>query len=108
MQLGQCVRNGSKVERISIFAFSDENHLAIILAHELGHALGIEHVDGDGALMSAVEEGSKASTQLKLTERDVAALRKALKSTSGSPLLRPRADQTRTDFAAKERGWGRG
>ncbi|MBX7131939.1 MAG: matrixin family metalloprotease [Fimbriimonadaceae bacterium] len=90
VQLGQCVRRGSVVERIEVFAFSDENHLAIILAHELGHALGIEHVEGDGALMSAVEEGSKAPTQLKLTARDIGALQKAQKSSLVLPSPAPK------------------
>lgn len=78
IQLGRCVLDGSLVIGITIYAFSDEDHLAIVLAHELGHALGIEHVEGDGALMSAIEEGSDAAMELRLTERDREALRRAL------------------------------
>lgn len=70
----------SGFESITVFVVEDEDHLAFILAHELGHALGIGHVEQDSsALMSPYaqhEEGE--GYQLRLTESDVAALREAL------------------------------
>lgn len=65
-----------QVDAISIYSFHNEAHLAVVLAHELGHAVGVEHVEGDDALMSAVERGNRIPTNLELTARDRAALAK--------------------------------
>lgn len=73
----------TNVEVISIFAFQGLDHLTFILAHELGHALGLDHVEGDGALMSAVEDGRRTPNKLAATDRDLAALARALESVAG-------------------------
>jgi Matrixin len=86
--LGEChftqVTNGAQVSvtinGISIYSFHNEKHLAVVLAHELGHAIGVGHVDGDDAIMCAVENGNRIPTELTLTDRDRSALREALKS----------------------------
>jgi len=36
---------------INVYKFSDNNELVAVLAHEFGHALGINHVEEPGALM---------------------------------------------------------
>ena len=76
--IGQCRKRGGEVEDVTVYAFRNLDHLAIVLAHELGHALGVEHVEGDGALMSAVEKGRRSATELRLSSRDREALRKVL------------------------------
>jgi hypothetical protein len=77
--VGDCLISGSRATRITIFAFDDANHLAVVLAHEFGHALGLHHVEGDNALMSAVERGDSLENDLRVTARDRAELRRALR-----------------------------
>jgi archaellum component FlaC len=36
---------------INVYKFSDNNELVAVLAHEFGHALGINHIEQEGALM---------------------------------------------------------
>jgi hypothetical protein len=38
-------------DRINIYTFSDKNELITVLAHEFGHALGIDHVETSESLM---------------------------------------------------------
>ena len=37
---------------IRIFHFESEEHLSLVIAHELGHAIGIEHTGVEGSLMA--------------------------------------------------------
>jgi len=76
--VGQTLRRGDQVESITVYAFKDLNDLTLILAHELGHAIGLGHVTGHGAIMSAVENGETGSSHLQLTDRDKSALRALL------------------------------
>lgn len=47
----------SGAREIQIFQFDDRAHLRVVLAHELGHAMGLGHADEDeGAVMSPEHE----------------------------------------------------
>lgn len=68
---GEYIRDTNGIV-INIFEFDDMNQLVRVLAHELGHALRLEHLDNSKAIMYYLNEGINK----KLTVDDLVALKK--------------------------------
>jgi len=63
-------------ERINVYQYADENKLLRVMAHEFGHALGLDHVSDPQAIMYMVNAGDGTS----LTAADVAELKRVCTS----------------------------
>jgi uncharacterized protein YukE len=63
-------RSGRKIR---IYHYTDSNELRLVLAHEMGHAMGIEHVSNPMSVMYHLMNGQNRQ-ELKLTPQDIEAL----------------------------------
>ncbi len=52
------------LQKIDIYEFSSQDELIRVLAHELGHALGLEHVDDKDAIMYKLNQSSNDKVTL--------------------------------------------
>lgn len=55
---------------ISIYKFSDDRELVAVLTHELGHALGIGHVEGESSVMYYLLEDSNSAPVLSVKDME--------------------------------------
>jgi len=63
------VKGDFQGQAINVYQFFDKEELTLILAHEMGHSLGIDHVSGKKSLMHAFM-GEQNLSPLKLTQED--------------------------------------
>jgi predicted Zn-dependent protease len=61
----------SKTQRIDIFQYENQTKLIRVLAHELGHAIGIDHNDNPESVMYKINQGNTK----RLTPDDVNAIK---------------------------------
>ncbi len=68
-------KESSDGREIDIYQFDDEGKLARVLAHEFGHALGLDHIENSKAVMYRLNNGINE----KLTVDDIKALKNICK-----------------------------
>lgn len=64
-------KKDSNGEEIIVYQFDSYNKLVRVLAHEFGHALGLEHTNDPNSIMYKINQG----TNILLTQEDMSALK---------------------------------
>jgi hypothetical protein len=67
----------SSMEKIEIYGFDSLDELKVILAHEIGHLIGVKHIHKEGALMNPILQNNQIS-YLHLTSKDKELFQKSL------------------------------
>ena len=57
-------------ERINVYKFSDDAELLAVLTHEFGHALGLEHVEGESSVMYYLLKNTTDAPTLSKEDKD--------------------------------------
>jgi DNA repair exonuclease SbcCD ATPase subunit len=70
---GQFVKQGEN-ENVYIYQFSDKHDLKTVLAHEFGHAMGLEHVSNPESIMHEMMDEQNIF-DLSLTSEDINAIK---------------------------------
>jgi len=65
----------SSARAIDVFHFEDRDHLIVVLAHVLGHAMGLDHTDVPDALMEATATTRRGTGRPRAHAEDIAMLR---------------------------------
>lgn len=67
---------------INIYKFIDSTELQLVLVHELGHALWLDHVDGEDSIMHSYLGGQ--ASDLRLSEQDLSEFERVCGQTTRS------------------------
>ncbi|MEA3315982.1 MAG: matrixin family metalloprotease [Campylobacterota bacterium] len=65
----------SYMNKIEIYSFNNLKELKAVLAHEIGHLVGVEHINSKGALMNPILQKNQIDN-LSLTPRDIVKFKK--------------------------------
>lgn len=71
---GRYIRQGN-IENINIFQFSNHKQLTVVLAHEVGHAFGLDHVGNPESIMNEMMAEQNIFNP-QLSDEDIASINK--------------------------------
>lgn len=73
--------NRDEMEKIEIYGFDGNmNQLKAVLAHEIAHLVGINHIEKQGALMNPILQSNQVE-RMELTPDDIKAFNQLFRST---------------------------